>query len=81
MQNQKSHKSSNELIPKTAQKELTDLLGEKNVCFTRELLSVYRVMAWGPWIRDAINPHGMVQPKTVEEVQGIMKIVKYLRIY
>jgi FAD/FMN-containing dehydrogenase len=80
MQNQKTPKSSKDLIPKTAQKELTDLLGEKNVCFTRELLSVYRVMAWGPWIRDAINPHGMVQPKTVEEVQGIMKIANKYKI-
>jgi len=67
-------------IPEIAQKELTDLLGEKNVCFTRELLSVYRDMAWGPWMRQTVNPHGMVQPKTEKEVQEILKIANKYKI-
>jgi len=80
MEDRIANPPNKELIPKAAQKELINLLGEKNVCFTRELLSVYRVMAWGPWIRDAVNPHGMVQPKTVEDVQGIMKISNKYKI-
>ena len=61
-------------IPKIAQTELTDLLGEENVCFNRDLLSVYRAGAWGPWFRRSILPHGAVRPKNVEEIQGILKI-------
>jgi len=64
----------------TAQKELTDLLGEKNVCFTRDLLSVYRAKPFGQMFREAVNPHGMVQPETVEDVQGILKIANKYEI-
>jgi FAD/FMN-containing dehydrogenase len=80
MLNKKTQSQIKYEIPKAVQKELTDLLGEKNVCFTRELLSVYRAMAWGPWIRETVNPHGMVQPQTVEEVQAIMKIANKYKI-
>ena len=37
-------------------------------------------MSWGPWLRKTVNPHGMVQPKTAEEVQEIMKICNKNRI-
>jgi FAD/FMN-containing dehydrogenase len=65
--------SSKEGIPKSAQKELTDLLGEKNVCFTRDMLSVYRCGPGAPF-PGSKNPDGMVQPETVEEIQAIMRI-------
>jgi len=80
MENKPSQTPTKYEIPKVAQKELTDLLGEKNVCFTRELLSVYRDMAWGPWVRQTVNPHGAVQPETVEEIQGILKIANKYKI-
>ena len=77
----KKRLSSNDYkIPKIAQKELTDLLGEKNVCFDRNLLSVYRAGAWGPWFSKTILPHGAVRPKTVEDVQGILKTANKYKI-
>ena len=65
--------SSKEGIPKAAQKELTDLLGEKNVCFIKDMLSVYRCGPGAPF-PGSKNPDGMVQPETVEEIEAIMKI-------
>jgi len=73
MQMKPSVPSDKEVIPKAAQKELTDLLGEKNVCFNRDMLSVFRCGPGAPF-PGSKNPHGMVQPETTEEIQGIMKI-------
>jgi len=69
-----------EVIPKAAQKELIDLLGTKNVCFTRELLACYRCGPGAPFRKETMNPHGMVQPETVEEVQGILRIANKYKI-
>ena len=71
---------NNEVIPKTAQKELTDLLGPKNACFTRELLACYRCGPGAPFRKETVNPDGMVQPETVEDVQGIIKIANKYKI-
>lgn len=67
-------------IPKAAQKELTDLLGEKNVCFNRDLLSVYRGAGREAIIPGAVPPHGMVLPTTVEDIQGIIKIANKYKV-
>ncbi len=69
-----------EVIPKAAQKELTDLLGPKNVCFTRELLACYRCGPGAPFRNDTVNPDGMVQPETVEDVQGIIRIANKYKL-
>jgi len=71
--------SDKEVIPKAAQKELTDLLGEKNVCFNRDMLSVFRCGPGAPF-PGSKNPHGMVQPETTEEIQAIMRIANKYKI-
>lgn len=80
MQIKPSTPYSKKVIPKVAQKELSDLLGEKNVCFTRDLLSVYRAGGWGTWFHQSVAPHGVVQPETVEDVQAIVKIANKFKI-
>lgn len=72
--------SKKDVIPKAAQKELSDLLGAKNVCFTRELLACYRCGPGAPFRNETMNPHGMVQPETVEEVQEILRIANKYKI-